>query len=112
MGGYNFTMEKEVVGVMVSKKIPRLEEIQVGMGYMAPLDNFGKGTAMVNYQVEIFELGLGGGIGIPLMENQKVFPFLLVTYKPFRRNPMKLFLNSTEKRQVIGISYPIFKVNR
>ena len=112
MGGYNFTMEKEVGGVMISKKIPTLEEMQVGMGYMAPLDNFGKGTVMANYQMQIFDFTLGGGVGVPLMDNQKVFPFLLLTYKPFKRSAMKIFLNSTEKRQVVGLSYPIWKTRK
>lgn len=112
MGGYNFTMEKEVGGVMISKKIPTLKEMQVGMGYMTPLDNFGKGTVMANYQIQIFDFTLGGGVGVPLVDNQKVFPFLLLTYKPFKRSAMKIFLNSTEKRQVVGLSYPIWKTRK
>ena len=112
MGGYNFTMEKEVGGVMINKKIPTLEEMQVGMGYMAPLDNFGKGTLMANYQMQIFDFTLGGGVGVPLMKNQKVIPFLLLTYKPFKRSPMKIFLNSTETRQIVGLAYPIWKTRK
>ena len=112
MGGYNFGMEKEMVGLSINKKVPKIEEMQLGMVYMTPIDNLDKGTVMVNYQMQIFDFSLGGGVGVPLMENQNVFPFLLLTYKPFKRSPIKIFLNSTEKRQVVGLAYPIWKTRK
>ena len=112
MGGYNFGMEKEMVGLSINKKVPKIEEMQLGMVYMTPIDNLDKGTVMVNYQMQIFDFSLGGGVGVPLMDNQKIFPFLLLTYKPFKRSPIKIFLNSTEKRQVVGLAYPIWKTRK
>lgn len=112
MGGYNFGMEKEMVGLSINKKVPKIEEMQLGLVYMTPIDNLDKGTVMANYQMQIFDFSLGGGVGVPLMNNQKVFPFLLLTYKPFKRSPIKVFLNSTEKRQVVGLAYPIWKTRK
>ena len=46
------------------------------------------------------------------MENKKVFPFLLVTYKPFKKQPLRIFVNSSQDRQVVGLVYPLFNTRK
>jgi hypothetical protein len=108
MGGFNFTMEKPTIGVMINK--PATPDITFGVGYMSSLENLDKGTFMANYQTNIFNFSIGGGLGIPVMDGKKPFPFLLLTYKPWKDKSLRIFLNSTSDRQVVGLALPIFKI--
>lgn len=109
--GQNLTMDKQIVGLVINKPILS-SDMSVGVGYMGSIENLDKGTIMTNYQTNFFRFSLGGGVGIPIMENKKVFPFLLATYKPFKKQPLRIFVNSSQDRQVIGLMYPLFNTRK
>jgi hypothetical protein len=111
MAGQNLTMDKQVVGLSINKPILS-SDMSVGVGYMGSIENFDKGTIMANYQTNFFKFSIGGGMGIPIMENKKVFPFLLATYKPFKKQPLRIFVNSSQDRQVVGLVYPLFNTRK
>ena len=109
--GQNLTMDKQIVGLVINKPILS-SDMSVGVGYMGSIENLDKGTIMANYQTNFFKFSLGGGVGIPIMENKKVFPFLLANYKPFKKQPLRIFVNSSQDRQVIGLMYPLFNTRK
>lgn len=110
IGGQNLTMDKQVLGVVLNKRI--LPHLSGGVGYLGLIENFDEGIIMANYQIIFFNFSIGSGMGIPVVKNKKIFPFLIATYKPFKKQSLRIFINLSNDRQVVGFMYPLFKTKK
>ena len=104
--GVAVNVDKHMVGLSINQKWDS-KNISTGIGYMTSTDNLGKGMFMINSQYHLNRFSIGGGVGLGGDRFTKTKPFVLTTYKPLKRYPLRFFFNYSEMRKTIGVMFPL-----
>ena len=95
----------DMFGISLNQKWDSTD-ISTGIAYMSPIQNFDKGSVMVNAQYHLKQFSLGGGISIKGRAQTK--PFAMSTFKPLKHYPIRFFFNYSETKRTLGVMFPLF----
>ncbi|MAU88717.1 MAG: hypothetical protein CMC40_02260 [Flavobacteriaceae bacterium] len=105
MGGRSLNTDMDMFGISLNQKWDSTN-ISTGIAYMSPIQNFDKGSVMVNAQYHLKQFSLGGGISIKGRAQTK--PFAMATFKPLKHYPIRFFFNYSETKRTLGVMFPLF----
>ena len=105
MGGRSLNTDMDMFGISLNQKWDSTD-ISTGIAYMSPIQNFDKGSVMVNAQYHFKQFSLGGGISIKGRAQTK--PFAMATFKPLKHYPIRFFFNYSEMKRTLGVMFPLF----
>jgi len=105
MGGRSLNTDMDMFGISLNQKWDSTD-ISTGIAYMSPIQNFDKGSVMVNAQYHLKQFSLGGGISIKGRAQTK--PFAMATFKPLKHYPIRFFFNYSETKRTLGVMFPLF----